>query len=106
MHSVQLGTLQRLGTMAVSEMNVVPLNGPPMSCPALVDSNQRGLFCRGPPHRRVALFFLAELANWLPKVIISPHLLAVYSKRPVVRTDTMISRLVSVYTNGVTFGER
>ena len=58
------------------------------------------------PHRRVALRFVAEIANWLPEVNISTHTPTSHSEYFVIRSDTLINKLVSVRADGVIFRER
>jgi hypothetical protein len=76
-----------------------------MRRPGSFDVGQCGCCSRGRSHRHVALYFVAEIKNWLPEVNTSTHTLIVHFEYSVVRSDTMINKLVSVRADGVIFRE-
>ena len=79
------------------------MNGPPTLRAGSFDVGQCGHCSRGHPRRCVPLLSIAEIANRLPEVNISTHLLPVYSEFLVIRSDTMINQLVSDQHRGSRF---
>lgn len=74
--------------------------------PGAFDVDQCTRRSGGRSHRRVPLFFVADVANWLPEVSIFTHTHTVHSEYFVLRSDSMINKLVSAHVDGVVFGER
>jgi len=104
--SLRFQTFAQLTTLKVMREIQGPLNSPLMKRPGSFNVGQCSRCSRGRPHRRVALYFVAEIANWLPEVNISPHAPTSHSEYSVLRSDTMINKLVSVHVDGIVFHER
>ena len=104
-------TLRHIRTGTVPEgkwLKHGSMSGPRTPRSGSFDDDQCDCGSRGPLHRSGPLLSLAGIANWLPKVniYISTRFLTVHSECAIIRSDTLINKLVSVHISGVIFGEK